>query len=192
MREGRELTRLGRVTGARHNIYLIGPTGSGKTAVGRQLARDTGLEFHDSDHEIEERTGVEIAFIFEKEGEAGFRERESDMLRELCKLNGVIVATGGGAVLAEENRRCLTESGIVVYLKTGIEEQLKRTGRSRKRPLLNHGNPREVLEKMAEVRRPLYEEIADLTVDTSRQRVRTVARNVREGLAARGDLALQN
>lgn len=179
------------MTGARQNIYLIGPTGSGKTAVGRQLARDTGLQFHDSDQEIEKRTGVEIAFIFEKEGEAGFRERESEMLRELSELDGAIIATGGGAILAPENRRCLSNSGVVVYLKTGVDEQLKRTGRSRARPLLNTSNPRQVLEEMARVRSPLYEEIAELTIDTSRQRVRTVARKVRNDLAARDDLALQ-
>ena len=118
-----------RVTHASRNIYLVGPTGSGKTAVGRQLARETGLTFIDSDHEIEKRTGVEIAYIFEKEGESGFRAREKDMIRELAGLEGMIVATGGGAVLAKANRKRLAESGIVVYLKTGVREQLRRTGR---------------------------------------------------------------
>jgi shikimate kinase len=176
------------VTGAKRNIYLIGPTGSGKTAVGRQLARDSGLKFLDSDHEIEKRTGVEVAYIFEKEGEAGFRERETEMIRELSGLDGVIVATGGGAVISPENRRRLADSGVVVYLKTGVGEQLKRTGRSRKRPLLNQQDPRQVLEQMAVERRPLYEEIADVSVDTSNQRVRSVAQQLRELLVARGDL----
>jgi shikimate kinase len=170
------------------NIYLIGPTGSGKTAVGRQLARDTGLKFLDSDHEIENRTGVEIAYIFEKEGEAGFRERESEMIRELSQLTGTVVATGGGAVLSQENRESLSASGVVVYLKTGIAEQLKRTGRSRKRPLLNKENPRQVLEEMARVRGPLYEEIADVSLDTSNQRVRSVAKQLRALLEQRGAL----
>ena len=174
---------------ARSNIYLIGPTGSGKTAVGRQLARETGLDFIDSDQEIEKRTGVEIAYIFEREGEPGFRERETEMIRELSKLDGAIVATGGGAVLSAENRKCLAGSGIVVYLKTGIREQLRRTGRSRKRPLLNRDNPRQVLEDMAGIRNPLYEEIADLTLDTSNQRVRAVARQLKEMLEERGDIA---
>ena len=176
----------------RLNIFLIGPTGSGKTAVGRQLARETGLKFIDSDQEIEKRTGVEIAFIFEKEGEQGFRERESDMIRELTAQDGLIVATGGGAVLAAENRQRLADNGVVVYLKTGVAEQLKRTGRSRKRPLLNRRNPREVLEQMAATRTPLYEEIADIEVDTSNQRVRTVAQQVGKLLRERGDLPLQN
>lgn len=173
------------------NIYLIGPTGSGKTAVGRQLARDIGLRFLDSDHEIERRTGVEISYIFEKEGEAGFREREADVIKELSLLSGAVIATGGGAVLAKKNRKRLSATGIVVYLKTGITEQLRRTGRSRKRPLLNRENPRQVLEEMAAVRGPLYEEIADVSLDTSSQRVRSVAIKLRELLEQRDDLHLQ-
>lgn len=169
------------------NVYLIGPTGSGKTAVGRQLARDTGLKFLDSDHEIENRTGVEISYIFEKEGEAGFRERESDMIEELSSLTGAVIATGGGAILAKKNRERLAASGIVVYLKTGVTEQLRRTSRSRKRPLLNNKNPRKVLEEMAAVRGPLYEEIADVSLDTSSQRVRSVARKLKELLEQRDD-----
>ena len=180
------------MTRAPRNIFLIGPAGSGKTAVGRQLARETGLKFIDSDQEIEKRTGVEIAFIFEKEGEQGFREREAEMIRELTALDGVILATGGGAVLAADNRRRLADNGVIVYLKTGVGEQLKRTGRSRKRPLLNRKNPREILEQMAAIRTPLYEEIADIEVDTSNQRVRTVTRQVGEMLRQRGDLPLQN
>ncbi|HUF73841.1 MAG TPA: shikimate kinase AroK [Gammaproteobacteria bacterium] len=178
------------VTGRNRNIYLIGPTGSGKTAVGKQLARDTGLKFLDSDQEIEKRTGVEIAYIFEKEGEAGFREREQEMIRELSSLEGAIVATGGGAVLAGANRERLAASGVVVYLKTGVREQLRRTGRSPNRPLLNRDDPRRVLEEMAVVRAPLYEEIADLTIDTSSQRVRSVAKQLREMLEERGDLSV--
>lgn len=176
---------------ARRNIYLIGPTGSGKTAVGKQLARDAGLRFLDSDLEIEKRTGVEISYIFEKEGESGFRERETDVLCELATLDGAVIATGGGAVLAQANRECLSKSGTVVYLKTGIDEQLRRTNQSRKRPLLNNDDPRGVLERMASVRAPLYEAIADLSVDTSSQRVRTVARKVRQLLEQRGDLPLE-
>jgi shikimate kinase len=179
------------VARANPNIYLIGPTGSGKTAVGKQLARDTGLEFVDSDQEIEKRTGVEIGYIFEKEGEPGFRDREQEMIRELASLEGAVIATGGGAVLASANRECLAASGIVVYLKTGIREQLRRTGRSRDRPLLNSSNPRSVLEEMAAVRGPLYEEIADLTIDTSNQRVRTVAKQLREMLEVRGELPIR-
>ena len=180
------------MTATQRNIYLVGPTGSGKTAVGRQLARDTGLKFLDSDREIEKRTGVEVAYIFEKEGEAGFRGRESEMIRELSALEGVIVATGGGAVLAAENRELLARTGIVAYLKTTVDEQLKRTSRSRKRPLLNQGDPRAILEKMATERRPLYEEIAVIELDTSNQRVRGVAQKLREALEARGELPLHS
>jgi shikimate kinase len=174
------------------NIFLIGPTGSGKTAVGRLLARETGLRFVDSDHEIEKRTGVDVGYIFEKEGEQRFRERETEMIRELTALQGVVLATGGGAVLAPENRERLAANGVVVYLRTGVNEQLKRTGRSRKRPLLNRKNPREVLESMAEVRTPLYEEIADLALDTNNQRVRSVTQKLREMLEDKGLLPLQN
>lgn len=180
------------MTSANPNIYLIGPTGSGKTAVGKQLATDTGMMFMDSDHEIERRTGVEINYIFEKEGETGFRERETGMIRELASLEGVVIATGGGAVLEKVNREQLAASGVIVYLKTDVSEQLRRTGRSRKRPLLNKRNPRKVLEEMAVVRGPLYEEMADLSLDTSHQRVRSVARKLKELLEQRGDLPLQN
>ena len=176
----------------KRNIYLIGPTGSGKTAVGRQLARLTGLKFLDSDHEIERRTGVEISYIFEKEGEKGFRKREADMIRELTGLEGVIVATGGGAVLARRNRERLAESGVVVWLQTGIGEQLKRTGRSSKRPLLNGADPRRVLEEMALIRRPLYQSIADIQLDTSHQRVRAVADALKARLEEHGALPLQS
>lgn len=180
------------MTGARRNIYLIGPTGSGKTAVGRQLARDTGLRFLDCDHEIEKRTGVEIGYIFEREGEPGFRERETEMLRELTAGTGAVVATGGGAVLAAVNRELLTASGFVVYLRTEIDEQLKRTRRSRTRPLLNSRNPRAVLESMAAERRPLYESIADIELDTSSRRVRAVALKLKDLLEEHGMLPLQS
>jgi len=176
----------------KRSIYLIGPTGSGKTAVGRQLARITGLKFLDSDHEIEKRTGVEIGYIFEKEGEKGFRRREADMIRELTRLDGVILATGGGAVLAKRNRDLLADNGVVVYLQTGISEQLKRTGRSRKRPLLNGEDPRQVLEDMARIRRPLYQSLADIELDTSNKRVRVVAEELKLKLEEHGALPLQS
>lgn len=176
---------------AKSNIYLIGPMGSGKTAVGRQLARELGRKFFDSDLELEKRTGVEIAFIFEKEGEAGFREREREVIAELATREHALIATGGGVVLDRRNRECLAATGVVVYLKTSVDEQLKRTGRSRARPLLQTGDPRAVLETLAEVRAPLYEGLADLTIDTSGQRVKAVARELRDRLAERGITPLQ-
>jgi shikimate kinase len=179
------------VANEKRNIYLIGPMGSGKTAVGRQLARDIGREFFDSDLEIEKRTGVEVGLIFEKEGEAGFREREREVIGALATYNDAVVATGGGAILDAINREQLRASGLVVYLKTSVGDQLKRTRRNRTRPLLLTGNPRAVLEGLAEIRTPIYEEIADITLDTVGQRVKYVAAAVKRELAKRGIRALK-
>jgi shikimate kinase len=173
------------------NIYLIGPMGSGKTAVGKQLARELGLPFFDSDLEIQKRTGVDIPYIFEKEGEVGFRARERDVISDLCRLDDVVVATGGGAVLSEENRSQLAATGLVVYLMTNVEEQLKRTSRTQHRPLLANRNRRSILETLAVERGPLYEEIADIRVDTAGKRVRTVATQLTELLAEQGFATLQ-
>ena len=166
------------------NVYLIGPMGSGKTAVGRRLATLLGLQFFDSDAEIEKRTGVDIRFIFEKEGEARFRERERDVIAALTALEGVVVATGGGAVLDPSNRARLASTGTVVYLEASVDTQLQRTKPSRNRPLLMTGDPRAVLERLMSIRRPLYEEIAKVRVDTTGQRVKAVAASVRELLEA--------
>jgi shikimate kinase len=176
---------------AKQNIYLIGPMGSGKTAVGRQLARDAGLKFYDSDHELEKRTGVEVALIFEKEGEKGFRQREREMIKHLTGLEKVLVATGGGAILKKANRQRLAGTGIVVYLKTSVDEQLRRTRRSRTRPLLLHADPRSVLEQMSTKRSVLYEALADITIDTSGQRVKAVAKELKAELERQGALPLQ-
>ena len=165
--------------------------GSGKTAVGRQLAKELGRDFVDSDLEIEQRTGVDIPYIFEREGEAGFRAREKSVLAELTTLDNVIIATGGGAILDADSRKRLRSTGIVVYLKTGIDEQLKRTGHARKRPLLVAADPRTVLESLMAVRRPLYEELADLTVDTTGLKVRSVAATLRKLLPGHGISPLQ-
>lgn len=167
------------------NVYLIGPMGSGKTAVGRRLAAMLGKEFLDSDAEIERRCGVDIRFIFEKEGEARFRERERDVIADLTTLDGVVVATGGGAVLDPSNRARLASTGTVVYLEASVDTQLQRTRPSRSRPLLTTGDPRAVLERLMSIRRPLYEEIANVRVDTTGQRVKTVAASVRELLETR-------
>ena len=170
---------------AARNVYLIGPMGSGKTAVGRRLAALLGKEFVDSDAEIERRCGVDIRYIFEKEGEARFRERERDVIAALTALDGVVVATGGGAVLDAKNRERLSASGTVVYLEATIDAQLKRTQPSRSRPLLMNGDPRETLERLMSIRRPLYESIADIRIDTTGRQVAAVAADVRAALDAR-------
>jgi shikimate kinase / 3-dehydroquinate synthase len=170
------------------NLFLIGPMGSGKTAVGKYLARALNLEFHDADAELERRTGVNISYIFEKEGEAGFRERERETIDLLTQLPAVVIATGGGAVLLPENRQRLKSRGCVVYLKTSVEQQLERTRHSRHRPLLNSGDPREKLQSLMQQRMPLYESIADIAVCTDGQRVNTVCEQIVEQLQRRGEL----
>jgi shikimate kinase len=170
------------------NVFLVGPMGSGKSAVGRLLAGRLGLEFIDSDHEIEARTGVDIPYIFEKEGEAGFRLREREVLDELTRLAGVLVATGGGAVLDPETRARLRSRGCVVYLRTSAEQQLARTRRSANRPLLQTPDPLGTLQRLLQERAPLYETSADLTVDTDGRKVKTVVDEIERQLtAARGD-----
>jgi len=147
---------------AKNNVYLIGPMGSGKTTIGQRLASLMGLTFHDCDQEIETRTGASVSLIFEIEGEEGFRKRESRMLRELCAMNKVLIATGGGAVISQTNRDLLRKSGLVVYLRTGVDQQLERLGRDRSRPLLQTRNRESKLTALARVRNPLYEEVADI------------------------------
>ena len=165
-----------------NNLYLVGPMGAGKSAVGRQLARMLHMEFVDSDDEIEARTGVDIAFIFEKEGEAGFRTREAKVIEQLTLKQGLVLATGGGAILDEKTRSNLGARGFVVYLETGIDQQLERTRRGRERPLLKDGDPREVLERLMAIRDPLYREISDLVVRTDGRRVNAVARDIVDSL----------
>ena len=166
-----------------NNLYLIGPMGAGKSAVGRQLARMLHMAFVDSDDEIESRTGVDIPFIFEKEGEAGFRRREAKAIGELTTKQGLVLATGGGAILDDETRSKLGARGFVVYLQTSIEQQLERTRRGRERPLLSQGDdPRSVLEELMTIRDPLYREIADLVVRTDGRRVNAVAREIVDAL----------
>lgn len=146
------------------NIILIGPMGSGKTTVGKQLAKRTRMDFVDSDHMIEDRCGVSISTIFDIEGEEGFRKRESKMLNELCDRNGIVLATGGGAIASEENRKLLRKSGFVVYLKTSVETQLARTHKAQNRPLLENVDAAEKLTQLMDERGKLYEQEADLTV----------------------------
>lgn len=161
------------------NIILIGPMGSGKTAVGRSLARHLGKPFYDSDTEIVRRTGVDIPYIFDKEGEAGFRERERETIEALVALSGIVLATGGGAILLPENRRLLAERGWVVYLETSVAQQAARVQQGRNRPLLsNVDDPAIRLRELMTVRDPLYRAIADLTVSTDGRRVRAVSEDI--------------
>ena len=156
--------------------------GAGKSAVGRHLARTLHLSFVDSDDEIESRTGVDIPFIFEKEGEQGFRKRESAVIDDLSKIDGVVLATGGGAVVAPENRSCLGGRGYVVYLYTTVDQQVSRTQRGRERPLLENDDPRGTLEALLAIRDPLYREIADLVVETDGRKVTSVAKEIIESI----------
>src|SRR5579871_1350856 len=169
------------------NVFLVGPMGSGKSAVGRHLARLLRHTFHDSDADIEARTGVDIAFIFEKEGEPGFRQREKESIERLTRLDRIVLATGGGAVIDADNRRLLAERGTVVYLETSIAQQLERTRHGRHRPLLNDTDPQAKLAELMLHRAALYAEVADLTVSTDGRRVQLVAEEIhRELKRARG------
>ncbi len=163
-----------------NNIFLIGPMGAGKSAVGRQLARALHLEFVDSDDEIERRTGVDIPFIFEKEGEEGFRKREAAVIDDLSKHDNTVLATGGGAVIRDENRTHLGGRGYVIYLYTSVDQQVARTAKGRERPLLENGDRRRILEELLETRDPLYREIADLVIDTDGRKVKSVADEIIE------------
>jgi shikimate kinase len=167
------------------NVYLIGPMGSGKTAVGRRLAALLGKQFLDSDAEIEKRTGVDVRYIFEKEGEARFRVREREVIADLTALDGVVVATGCGVVLDAANRERLVTTGTVVYLETNIETLVRRTKAAKTRPLLMNDDPRAVLERLMVTRRPLYEQTADLRVETTGRQVRAVAVDIQQRLAHR-------
>jgi shikimate kinase len=170
------------------NIFLVGPMGAGKTAVGRQLARQLGLSFVDSDQEIQNRTGVDIPFIFEKEGEEGFRLREQAVIDEMTQRTAVVLATGGGAVTVEPNRQCLASRGFVVYLFASVDQQVERTRFSRDRPLLLDCEPREKLQALFDHRDPLYREIADLVVDTNGRRVNNVVDQISEELSRNSEL----
>jgi len=167
----------------KRNIFLIGPMGSGKSAVGRHLARLVDAPFIDSDSEIEKRTGVDIPYIFEKEGEAGFRQREREVIESLTQIEPLVLATGGGAILLPENRRYLAERGSVVYLQTSIEQQVNRVKHMRNRPLLNNVDATATLTQLMEERAPLYAEIADLTVATDGRRIQSVAEEIHRVLA---------
>ena len=166
------------------NLILVGPMGAGKSTIGRLLAKELRLSFKDSDKEIEQRTGANIPWIFDVEGESGFREREQSVIGELCELDGVVLATGGGAVLRPENRSALRAGGRVVYLHTSVDQQLDRTSRDRNRPLLRTANPGKVLADLMHIRDPLYREIADVIIETDERPPRMVVQEILERLEA--------
>lgn len=162
----------------KRNIFLIGPMGAGKSTIGRQLAQTLGMEFLDSDSIIEERAGADIDWIFDVEGEAGFRKREERILNELTQNYGIVLSTGGGSILSKDNRNVLSARGIVIYLETTVDKQFERTQRDKKRPLLQTEDPRKTLEELAAIRNPLYEEIADITIHTDEQSAKVVANQI--------------
>ena len=160
------------------NIILIGPMGSGKSTIGNIIAKRLHREFQDSDQYIEKRTGVDIARIFDIEGEQGFRDRESNALKELLSENNRVIATGGGSVLREENQKLLKQQGYIVFLDTSVKQQLQRLRRDKKRPLLQTENPRQRLEALFEERHPIYLDLADLQVKTDKRMARRLAADI--------------
>jgi len=167
----------------KRNIFLIGPMGAGKSTIGREIADRLHLEFFDSDQEIERRTGADIAWVFDLEGEEGFRKREETVIEDLSEKQGIVLATGGGSVISTNVRNHLSARGIVVYLETTIDKQVARTQRDRRRPLLQtEEEPRTVLENLAVARNPLYEDIADVIVQTDDQSAKVVAHKIIEKL----------
>ena len=160
------------------NIILIGLMGAGKSTIGRQLAKRRKMPFYDSDKVIEERTGVSIPTIFEIEGEAGFREREQQVIAELSALDGIVLATGGGSVLREENRQRLKEGGVVVYLRASAEQLYSRIKHDKGRPLMQTEQPLHTLRNLLKAREALYMETADLVIPTGKQRASSIMRNL--------------
>lgn len=165
------------------NIILIGLMGAGKTTIGKLLASSMGRIFVDSDHEIERRTGVDIPLIFELEGEAGFRKREAEVLRDVTQLSNIVLATGGGAILREENRELLRRSGTVVYLRVPVNELKRRTRFDKNRPLLQTSNPQAKLAELFDQRDPLYRHTAHIILDSGRQSMRTLVQVLMKKIA---------
>jgi shikimate kinase len=165
-------------------IFLVGPMGSGKTTVGRRVAELLGLEFVDCDEAIEKRTGASINLIFDIEGEQGFRKRETDILAELSSVRGRLIATGGGAVLSEENRRLMSDRGHVVWLKTPLEQQVRRLAKDKKRPLLHTPDWRQRLADLAAERDPLYSALADVVFDSPGRSVQSTAQSLADSVCA--------
>lgn len=162
------------------SIYLIGPMGAGKSTIGRLLSSELGLEFYDSDKVIEERCGANIPWIFDMEGEQGFRDREQQVIEELTQLPNIVLATGGGVVIRPENRQHLSDRGLVVYLRTSVEQQLARTSKDKNRPLLRTENPQAVLQSLFDIRDPLYQDVADIIIETDSSNPKWVVQEIKQ------------
>jgi len=169
------------------NVYLIGPMGSGKTTIGQRLAKMLGLEFLDNDHELEKQTGASVSLIFDLEGEEGFRKRETAMLKKLTSRKNVLIATGGGTIITPENRALLRQSGLVVYLKTSVYQQIRRLYHDKTRPLLQSGDREEKLARLAEERNPLYEELADVIFPSRNRGLDAAARALHRAILTQRD-----
>jgi shikimate kinase len=165
-----------------NNIFLIGPMGAGKTTMGRQLAKKLHLDFIDSDHAIEEHTGADIALIFDKEGEDGFRQREQAMIDALTRQNNVVLATGGGAVLNASNRKHLKCRGTVIYLHSSVQHLIARIRHDKQRPLLQTADPVATLRELMKIREPLYRETADIVIDTGNKSIHSVVKLILDRL----------
>ena len=159
-------------------IFIVGPLGAGKTTIGRGLANQLGLDFRDTDLEIQKRTGVDIPTIFEFEGETGFRSREKQIVADLTQLDGQVLATGGGAVMEADNRRHLAGRGVVIYLRCSPQQQFERTYKDRNRPFIQTEDPRATLTELFELRDPLYREIADHVISTENRSASSVVRDI--------------
>jgi len=168
-------------------IILVGPMGAGKTTIGRQIAKALGRTFFDSDKEIEKRTGASIPLIFELESEAGFRKRETAMLKELLTRQDIVLATGGGAVLNKKNRICMAEHGLVVYLCAPVEQLVRRTAKDKNRPLLQTSNPKKTIQDLLNTRDPLYREVADIIFETNGYTVRQVVSKLQKLLKSENE-----
>ncbi len=160
------------------NIFLVGLMGAGKSTIGRQLARELGKQFRDSDSEIEKRTGVSIDVIFDIEGEQGFRRRETRMLQELVEERGIVLATGGGAILASDNRQLLRDNGLIIYLKASAEHLAGRVKLDRRRPLLQTGDKLAKIRELMTQREPVYQQLADMVVETNNRSIPRVVREI--------------
>ncbi|MEE9332167.1 MAG: shikimate kinase [Methylophilaceae bacterium] len=167
-----------------NNIIFIGLMGAGKTTIGRQLAKQLGKTFYDADHEIERRTGVKIAVIFDLEGEAGFRKREAAVINELTRLDNIVLATGGGVVLSVENQEALKRNSYVIYLRATVKDLWKRMRYDKQRPLLQNVNIRDKLEQLYNERHPIYMQVANDVVDTGHQPAATLINQIKKSYLA--------